>query len=57
MSQKYVEVKIYNGDVYEGYLIQADPEKILIHDEFTDSTVRIYRNAIVSLRSLGWVNI
>ncbi|RKX68273.1 hypothetical protein DRP53_11055 [candidate division WOR-3 bacterium] len=54
MKQKVVEIKIYTGDVYEGVLLQSDPEKVLILDEITGMKVRIYNNVIVSVRTLGW---
>lgn len=57
MKEKVVEVTVYTGDIYEGALVQSDPEKILIKDSLTGTRVRIYNNVIVSVQSLGWQEI
>lgn len=54
MKEKVVEVKVYTGDSYEGVLIQSDQDKMVIREAITGCKVRIYNNAIISVRTVGW---
>jgi len=54
MVEKVVEVRVYTGDVYEGILVQSDPDKIVVNEWLTGSRIRIYSSSVVSVRTLGW---